>query len=266
MKRLYIYVCVAVLSMAATMISCSKNGSGDIIVDPDDVESKPQWTVDVNRTDGVPQWVIADSTRSLVSTMSVIGAVPENSESPTADCVAFFSGEQCIGIATPKEQYGGAWMFMAKVYEPYDKARDITMAYHQKATGLTWYWMDALSFATDAVVGSVEKPLRLDISKAQTYPLARPVQIMLSESMRSALRASDELAVFNAQGQCRCVFSIADILKSSHGAAVGVIQLREQMVDLCVRYYSSEQQRIVSSAFFSVTPGTDVLTISDINL
>lgn len=260
MRRFYIFFCAGVLCVAALLASCNED------VDEVGTDTAPGWTVDVNRVKAAPQWAVADSTRSLFGTMSVIGAVPgvnenDDDNAGVADCVAFFSGEQCIGLASPKAMYGGRWLYMAKVYEPYDRSLPITMAYHQSATGLTWYWLNALDFAADDVVGRADSPFCPDMSKAQTYPLARPVQVALPEDVLMPLNPSDELAVFTTDGECRCVFPVKEFLLSSSSLLNGIIQLREQSVDCYLRYYSSERMQIFSSPVFSVTPGTEAMRL-----
>lgn len=268
--RTLLYLSAVGLCLAATLTACHdeevKPNNGGQSSDSSNLGSdanKPHWAIKPCSEESTLSWVVQDSSRNILSTMNVVGKVPESLLSegiaPTSDSVAVFAGRECVGVASPKSYHAGSWLYMVKVYEPYESGHPLTLAYRVARTGATYYWHDLLTYRTDAVVGSVSQPFLPDMAEAQTYPFSRAVQLTLPASVVDGMRNGDELALLTAQDECRAVLPVKSPTQ-------GRVMLRGGIEKLYVAYYSSASKHVYKSSLFTVEPFGEVLTLSDISL
>lgn len=253
------------LAMATAFTSCSND---DAPSEPNNLggtamSTPPHWEVTPNTRD-VYNWVVDEEVHSILNNMIVLGEVPaqlcdDDADNPAADRIGFFADNECVGVADHTIPYEGRWLYMAQVYEPINFNTDITIAYKDASTGITYYWPDTMPYTNNGVVGEISEPFTLDISKAQTYPEQILVDVALPQDMAEYVSPDDELAIFCGE-QCRGVF---DVTTDRIRGNAFMVEKDEEMQ---FRYYSASRKLLYTTAPFAAHLGDVVIYYRTIEL
>lgn len=258
MKKLNIFF----LILVSLLSSCSND---DEDLGYTQVEA-PHWTLS-NRhgeleSGQIANWKVLDETKNITSTMSVIGSIPQisNTKVSEKDLVAFFSAGECVGVTSPMQLENGTWIYMLNLYKPKDPNYDIVMGYYSAATNSICYWLDCFEYSNDAIIGTLDDPFTVS-GRISNYAFEIKTVIRLPLSKFEKVGAGDEMAMF-CGNECRGVLVWNPTLEQFEGAT-GMVKDTEKFV---VRYYNASEKRLYTSAEFEESIYSVIIYYNSIDL
>lgn len=255
MKKLNIFF----LIFASLVASCHHDheGNGGDHEEVDEV----LWQVSVNKVTSV-NWKVSDDTHTILSTMTVIGEVPNViiNEPSTKDVIAFFDADECLGVTSPEKLEDGRWVYYFNIYQPNKTEDKVTLGYFSDNLKQAFYWPHCLEYHTDAIVGTMGEPFSVNTLDATTYPLVISADLNLPANMLSKTSSKDVLGVFSGD-QCRGVLT-----SSGSGKYRGTVHMIKVDEELTVQYFCATEKRVYKSISYPVHIGDAVFSVASLEL
>lgn len=234
------------------MLAASCSGDDNSINNPTDKVNRPSWSAEIGRkADSAPTWVPV-SDESLTSSMTITAGLSDNFTAITVtedDMLAAFSGQTCLGVATPMFTYSKP-RFYLYVLPPTDSKKMVTLAYYNAKSNKLYYWVDAIHFENNKTVGSVLHAYELNPS-SENGGMERMAKVSLSvPDSKKVQWGTDELAAF-VNGQCRRV--LTEQHKAGDNQFTFTLPIVSTSDKVSIRYYSYSEDRVYASREYDVT-------------
>ncbi len=157
MKRNFLTIGITLISVFLFLASCGKEEGGNAVV-PDTVPDPMFGDI----TD--PAWSVSTDYDYTTSMTAVIGVDLQGRDSlwtiDTADRVAAFVGDECVGLANPSGP-----LFFLFIVPPQHDGDDITLRYYSSYYHNIFRSDTVFSFCNGSQQGTVNNPLLVVFSK-----------------------------------------------------------------------------------------------------
>lgn len=143
----------------ALLAACSKDNTSASTADTIPQRNIPSGTIPIPGWDVAPDYDYTSSMTAVVDvdlTSTYPDITPVDWQVDTADLLAAFAGEDCIGVTSPTQSEN---LFFLYISSPSESSADITLRYYSARLRNVFLADAVLHFENGARMGSVADPL-----------------------------------------------------------------------------------------------------------